>query len=62
MIIKSVANEYIKFIEKWKVKPIDGYYLDEMGPETGSHINHTKIRKDGTTLASSKEYKKNNYK
>lgn len=59
--IAMSRNEYIKFIEKWKEKPIDGYYLDEMGPKTDSHINHTKIRKDGTILASKEEYDKNKH-
>lgn len=56
--IALTRNEYIKFINAWKKHPVDGYYLDEMAPNGNSHINHTKIRKNGTILASKKEYTK----
>lgn len=59
--IAMTRNEYNTFLNNWKKNSIIGYYLDEMGPETDSHINHTKIRKDGTILSSKEEYDQNKH-
>lgn len=47
-------KNYDRFISLWRDNPVDGYYLQSSDDEN-SHINHTKIRKDGTILASQNE-------
>lgn len=48
-------TEYEKFLNKRDEKHPTGYFLEKEGPDTDSQINHAKIRKDGTVLASQAE-------
>ncbi len=54
-VFMDVKN-YDRFISLWRENPINGYYL-QASDDRNSHINHTKIRKDGTVLASQNEMK-----
>ena len=49
-------KNYDRFISLWRENPVEGYYL-QAADDKQSHINHTKIRKDGTILASQNEMK-----
>lgn len=53
--IAMERSEFEKFIMLWKSKHPVGYYLQDPH-STDSHINHIKIRKDGTVLASKEEF------
>lgn len=48
--ICMTRENYKKFVEKWNQSPIPGYYLQM--PTHNVPINHIKIRKDNTILAS----------
>lgn len=52
-VFMDIKN-YDRFISLWFDNPVEGYYL-QSPDDKNSHINHTKIRKDGTILASQKE-------
>lgn len=49
-------KNYDRFIALWRKYPIEGYYL-QATDDRNNHYNHTKIRKDGTILASNSEMK-----
>lgn len=53
--------DYDRFVSCWETNPIKGYYLQPIGKEGGSSINHAKLRKDGTILSSKKGYKENQH-
>ncbi len=50
-------NEYNRFLELWEKENIKGYYLQGTNKPDYSGISHSKIRKDGTILASFEEMK-----
>lgn len=50
-------REFERFKRLWKERGLPGYYLQDPDSES-SHIEHIKIRKNGTILASKKEYEK----
>ena len=51
-------NEYDRFLALWEKEKPNGYHLDGTNHPDYSGNNHSKIRKDGTTLASLKEMEK----
>ena len=51
-------TEYEKFLKLWREKGVDGYYLQGTDDPNHEYIDHSKIRKDGTTLASEWEFEK----
>lgn len=53
-------KNYDRFISLWRENPVKGYYL-QATDDVCSHINHTKIRKDGTILASQNEMESNDH-
>lgn len=59
--ICMTRNDYNRFIGLWKSANIDGYYLQEAGKGSNSTLNHTKIKKDGTVLASDRDFAKNEH-
>lgn len=52
---------YEKFIKLWKESNNQDYYLQEEGPHTLSDINHAKIRKNHTLLATDNEMKESGH-
>ena len=48
-------NEYERFLSLWQSENISGYTMQATNSPDYEGINHTKIRKDGTILASNKE-------
>lgn len=54
--ICMMRADYERFILLWKESGMDGYYLQETGKNTSSNINHAKIRKNNTVLASDEEF------
>ena len=58
-VFMDVKN-YDRLISTWHENPVEGYYL-QATDDKNSHINHTKIRKDGTVLASQNEMKTNEH-
>ncbi len=48
-------NEYDRFLELFEKEGIEGYVLQGTNKSDYSGISHTKIRKDGTILASNEE-------
>jgi len=51
-------NEYDRFLELWEKENIEGYYLEGTNRYDYFGLNHSKIRKNGTKLASFKEMEK----
>ena len=51
-------NEYDRFLSLWEKESPKGYHLDATNHPNYSGNNHSKIRKDGTILASKKEMEK----
>jgi lipopolysaccharide cholinephosphotransferase len=49
-------NEYDRFLSLWRKENPTGYYLQGTDDPSYEKINHTKIRKDGTILASKEEF------
>ncbi len=50
-------NEYNRFLELWEKEKVDGYYLQGTNKPDYSGLNHSKIRKDRTVLASFEQMK-----
>ncbi len=48
-------NEYERFLTLWQSEGVSGYTMQATNSPFYEGINHTKIRKDGTILASNKE-------
>ncbi len=48
-------NEYERFLKLWQQEKVEGYTMQATNSPDYEGINHTKIRKDGTILASNKE-------
>ena len=48
-------NEYERFLKLWQEEGVVGYTMQATNRPDYQGINHTKIRKDGTILASKKE-------
>lgn len=59
--ICMMRNDYNRFMELWKVANIEGYYLQETGRNSESNINHAKIKKNGTVLASDRDFANNEH-
>lgn len=49
-------GDYERFLALWKEKSVPGYYLQDTGEDSASSLNHSKVRKDHTVLASKKEF------
>lgn len=50
-------NEYNRFLELWEKENVQGYCLQGTNKPNYSGLSHSKIRKDGTILASFEEMK-----
>ncbi len=55
--ICMLREDYNRFLQLWRENPIEGYSLAG-DDEPGCQINHSKILKDGTVLASKEELEK----
>lgn len=56
--ICMLREDFERFQAEWMSAGVPGYYLEPAGPETDSTINHAKVCKEGTVLASREEYRR----
>jgi lipopolysaccharide cholinephosphotransferase len=54
-------NEYNRFLDLWDKEQIDGFTLEGTNKPDYTLLNHSKIRKNGTILASNEEMKRNTH-
>lgn len=54
-------NEYNRFLDLWEKEQIDGFTLEGTNKPDYTLLNHSKIRKNGTILASNEEMKRDTH-
>ena len=56
--IVMTRDQYTRFCNEWKSKPIAGYYLENFETDKHTQNVHSKVRKDGTVFLSDIENEK----